>query len=522
MQNIGLKYKKTVKFVSVLLCFILLLTANFTVSAGSLTAAQFQKKLDEVEKLYPQGSQQYEWKVNGSVVGWQCHGYVRWITHYVWGVDFANGNGTGWKLHYATATTTPIDKIVPGDVLRYRTSPTKESNHTIFITRVADDMVYFTDCNSDGKNTIKWERCLSKDTLAEYLKRKMSGYNTLGYIGHYEPNILTVANSVSISFNVNGGAISDSGKTITEYTVVDSKGLNLRSGAGTSFGRVGAMPKNTVFIVSETAEAGGYTWGKTVYNGITGWCVISEDWTTTETISIAPYYTDSKGNIMSSESKSKYIQTMLYGSEYKNGFITADDFDLARKGYTFSGWSKTKNGSVIENSSGSIIPEKIFPELKNGDLDVTLYAVWKSNAVLSGIEVEKLPIKTKYLLNAPFDSSGLEIKLKYSNKTSKIITTGFTLKGFSSTTAGEKNITVSYGTKTTTFKVLVEDLKTGDLNGDFSIDLSDVNLLKLYVTGWNVEIYEKALDVNGDKIVDLVDVVLLAQYVAGWDNAEIK
>ena len=94
MKNNSFKKFKIVKVISVLLCFVLILTANFTALAGSLTATEFEKKLQEVKKLYPQGTQQEEWKVNGSVVGWSCHGYARWISHYVWGVDFANGNGT--------------------------------------------------------------------------------------------------------------------------------------------------------------------------------------------------------------------------------------------------------------------------------------------------------------------------------------------------------------------------------------------------------------------------------------------
>ena len=522
MKNNSFKKFKIVKVISVLLCFVLILAANFTALAGSLTATEFEKKLQEVKELYPQGTQQEEWKVNGSVVGWSCHGYARWISHYVWGVDFANGNGTGWQLYYATATTTPLDRLVPGDVLRYRTKPTSNSNHTIFITRVEDDLVYFTDCNSDGYNTIKWDRVLSKSTLAEYLKRTLANLGTYGYICHYNPNTLSKINSVNISYNVNGGELAGSGETVTKYTVVDSSGINLRSTAGTSGSRVGALPMGAVFTVSETAVADGYTWGKTVYNGVTGWCVISEDWTTSETVSVEPYYVDSTGTVMLSDSKSTYYQTMLMGNTYEKGFAKAEDFGLTKKGFTFLGWSTSKTGGVLANSGGAITPETVFPEVKNGSIDVTLYAVWQSDVVLSGIEVASLPTKTKYLLNAPFDSSGLKIKLKYSNNTSKIITDGFTLKGFSSTTAGDKTITVEYEGKTTTFKLLIQDLKTGDINRDLNIDLLDVTLLAQCVADWDIQCDRTALDVNDDSTVNLIDIVHLARYVAGWEGIELK
>ena len=526
MSNISFKKLKTIKFIAILLCFVLLLAVVSTASVVAVASNDFDEKLQEVKKLYPEGSQKYEWAVNGSVVGWQCHGYARWISFYVWGVDFANGSGKNWVRYDSTATTTAIDKLAPGDVLRYRTSASKNSNHSIFVTKIVEDIVYFTDCNSDGANTIKWDRSITKEKLASLLKLQLAGrdYVEYGYIAHYTPNTLTATNSVNISYNVNGGTFASSGETVTKYTVVESDGLNVRSGAGTEYGIVTALPKGTVFTVTQTAKdkAGKYTWGKTTYNGKTGWCVISMHWTTAETISTAPYSVDSSGNIISNVSGSKYIQTMLYGSEYKNGFTKAEDFGIFKKDNTFVGWSKTKNGSIIPNSLGAIKPESIFPELKDGNLNVTLYAVWQSNVVLNSIEVETLPAKTKYLLKAPFDSNGLKIKLNYSNNTSKTITDGFTLNGFDSATAGEKTITVTYLGKTTTFKVLVEDLKTGDLNGDLNINLADIIILAQYAAGWELECNETALDVNDDGVVNLADLTHLSRYVAGWDGIDIK
>ncbi len=62
----------------------------------------------------------------------------------------------------------------------------------------------------------------------------------------------------------------------TYYQVTTSStSLNLRVEASTSSARVGSVPKGTLLLVTETAENGGYTWGKTVYQGITGWCALS-------------------------------------------------------------------------------------------------------------------------------------------------------------------------------------------------------------------------------------------------------
>lgn len=515
------------KIIALLLCLVIFFGLTPNTQAASYTSAEFNAKLEEVEKLYPQGSQKYEWKVNDAVVGWQCHGYARWISHYVWGVDFANGDGEGWVRYDATANSTPIEKLVPGDVLRYRTSATKDSNHSIFVTAIDGDTVYFTDCNSDGKNTIKWGRTATKSFLVEHLKMQLGSRDNVeyGYIAHYKSNTLTATARLNVSYNANGGTINLPTQKITQYTVVDSSGINLRSGAGTNFGVVGALPKNTVFTITESKSdsAGTYVWGKTTYNGVTGWCVISKNWTTKTEVTIPPaYYLNTDQGIYLTEGKTPFVESFSFGTEYKNALADSTELGLVREGYTFLGWSKTKDGEVASKPTDTLTPELLFPEAEEKEYSATLYAVWQNNKVLTDIEVATLPNKKRYILNSTFSSSGLKIKLKYSNNTSETITEGFTLSGFDSKTTGEKTITVNYKDKSTTFTVLVEDLKTGDLNKDFSIDLVDVTLLAQYVAGWDVDCDPTALDVNADTDVNLMDIVHLSQYVAGWEEIVLQ
>ena len=58
------------------------------------------------------------------------------------------------------------------------------------------------------------------------------------------------------------------------YRVNSSNGVNLRKGAGTSYQTLTAIPDKTEIVVTQTAKANGYTWGKTTYAGYTGWCVL--------------------------------------------------------------------------------------------------------------------------------------------------------------------------------------------------------------------------------------------------------
>lgn len=58
------------------------------------------------------------------------------------------------------------------------------------------------------------------------------------------------------------------------YKVDSYDGINLRKGAGTSYKTLTAIPDGTEIVVTETKKADGYTWGKTSYDGYTGWCVL--------------------------------------------------------------------------------------------------------------------------------------------------------------------------------------------------------------------------------------------------------
>lgn len=256
---------KSKRILSLLLTIVMMLSivplSTVQSNAAALTQSQFEQKLSAAKSLYPDGSRKNEWSVNGTVVGWQCHGYARWLSWYVWGVDFANGRGANWTLYKSTSTSTYIDKLVQGDVVRYRSSTSKTYNHTIFITSISGSTIYFTDCNSDGNNTIKWNRSISKSTLSSYLKISLYGEEaaTYGYIAHYTPNTL--------------GPISpDSCNCSTSYAgnyicTTSSAPLTIRSGHGTSYSAIGSIPSGATVYVS---KANG-TWAHVTYNGVSGY-----------------------------------------------------------------------------------------------------------------------------------------------------------------------------------------------------------------------------------------------------------
>ena len=116
------------------------------------------------------------------------------------------------------------------------------------------------------------------------------------------------------------------------------------------------------------------------------------------------------------------------------------------EGRSFIGWSTQSNSNGIEYVPG----DKLYL-----NSDATLFAQWEASSV-SSISIETLPAKTTYKIGDTLDTSGLKIKLTYSDGTTESITNGFTTSGFSSVDAGTKTVTVAYGGKTTSFTVVVE------------------------------------------------------------------
>jgi len=73
---------------------------------------------------------------------------------------------------------------------------------------------------------------------------------------------------------------------------------------------------------------------------------------------------------------------------------------------------------------------------------------------VSSIEVTTKPTKTSYNIGDTFDKTGMVVTAKYNDGTEEAVT-GYSTSGFSSTTEGEKTITVTYKEKTADFKVTV-------------------------------------------------------------------
>ena len=70
------------------------------------------------------------------------------------------------------------------------------------------------------------------------------------------------------------GQETSSSKVDFKVKITSSNGVNIRSGASTSYKILGAVPYGCEVRISRQTSGGGYSWGLTTYNGIKGWIAL--------------------------------------------------------------------------------------------------------------------------------------------------------------------------------------------------------------------------------------------------------
>lgn len=282
----------------------------------------------------------------------QCQGFSMKMGYDAYGI-----NPYLWQQDTDPAA---LDRLKPGDIIRY-----KNNGHTIFVLGVNDGTITYADCNSDYQCVIRWD---AEITIAKIR-------STFSYV-RVAPYTLD-SNGLAVQFNANGGTVPGSGRQ-TVYTAIYDNGLNLRANPAVASDLLGVVPKNTRFLVTQTATGNGYSWGKINYNGITGWVVISvTKWVKKATSRITDYYVGASGTIYSSIDSSIFFQSFKYGTTYKSGLRSAADFGIERSGYDFLGWSLSQTGDTVLKAGTSITADKIVKPSFSGGQNVVLYAVWR-------------------------------------------------------------------------------------------------------------------------------------------------
>lgn len=97
------------------------------------------------------------------------------------------------------------------------------------------------------------------------------------------------------------------------------------------------------------------------------------------TITSDTYSADSSGLVIQKTDSSVKTLKIIYGIE--DDLHNASTFGLSRDGYTFIGWSLSKDGSsTVFDQQTKYKAETFYPDLKNGSKTVTMYAIWAKSS----------------------------------------------------------------------------------------------------------------------------------------------
>lgn len=218
---------------------------------------------------------------------------------------------------------------IAGDIIMFVNEiGSTTANHVGLVVGVKDGYVYTVEGNSGG------EVATHKYSLThEYI---------LGYcVPKYTVNEGTDYSAFPLKEN----------ETKPGSYVTTASSLNVRTGAGTSYDKIGELPKNSSVTIIEIRNG----WGQIEFNGQMGWISMSYVKGDADTVySITYNFNGGKDGLTR--------QRML-----KDGEIIIADKIPTFEGYQFVGWATSKDATEAKYKAG---------DKYNENKDLTLYAVW--------------------------------------------------------------------------------------------------------------------------------------------------
>ena len=181
--------------------------------------------------------------------------------------------------------------------------------------------------------------------------------------------------------------------------------LNFRSEPTTASSVLGQLPYGTELEITEIANG---KWGKTTYNGKSGW--VSLDYCTK---GYTVRYDSNGGTAVATQIKFPLADLVLTSTK------------PTRVGYEFIGWSTSKNGEAVYQ------PGDLYKENES----ITLYALWRVKTYTVKLDPNGGELKITELTK----EHGKALKLD-----AKPVREGYKLIGWSSTNNGEVKYTDSY------------------------------------------------------------------------------
>lgn len=204
------------------------------------------------------------------------------------------------------------------------------------------------------------------------------------------------------------------------------------------------------------------------------------------------YYTASNGDIYRKSDNKILSPVWKDGDSHENGLYNASTFKMTRTGWHFLGWSIEKSsGTIFDQHDNTITAADIYPEVKNQDGTVTLYARWDENeynvifnanggttsTVSKSVEYSKTygnlptPTRSGYTFNGWYTSASGGTKITADSKVT--ITSNQTLyaqwKAIPVTTTASIETTSKATTTTTVVTTTLPKLTLEKYNVDLSV-----------------------------------------------------
>ena len=467
---------------------------------------------------------------NNKWYGGQCHGYAIKLGFLIFGSVAPDS----WKRHYNAYN------VYAGDLVRIKIG--SDSYHSFFVTKVVGDTIYYTECNYSGPCLVKWNRTISKATLASKLSYVLHNPNyTLSGTGttqtivnpiHSTTNatirngFFTIKNVASGTYlNVWGGTDSN-GTPITTYSYDDSTDQQFNfvhqgNGKYKIYPYCSSIGTNRVVDIFRNNQPIAEGQKVNVYDA-------NDD--TAQLFYIVPL--DDGSYVFEIASKDGYViapPSAYAGSNDRNSQLTVQRYTGANHqkwkfcnnngGETYPVGTYSVDSYKINTNSVNLtmrdgagtgysrvtsIPDGTTINVTqiNGNWGYTSYNGYSGwvcldycifSPSISNISVYSKPYIDQYFTGEKLDANGLVLTLTYSNNSTQLISTGFTTN-YDFSTPGTKTVTVTYEGKTTSFTVNVIEpevidvqiatnaTKTSYYVGD-TLDTTNLSLLATYNNG---------------------------------------
>lgn len=437
--------------------------------------------------------------------GWatQCAGYAQKVASC-----YAGSDPQTWTKRTGTAA---VNDLKTGDVVRYL-----NDGHSVFITKVEGENVWFSDCNYGNRCIIRWDVKTTKSAI----KKTFTNVR----VCPIEPGPDTCSTQYAGWYYVSADRTNiHSGHNLSSYKtyLIKDQRVYVTKATGTGIGQLGHIELNGQECYIEMAgltRLSGVETDTTMYSGdpITGDITISGvacDW----------------------KDLSKAVQVRIVADSGQEATGTADQpgynplsyWSVATTAQKDQGENHQYNIQLNGLPSGMRTLHIYVGSLETGNwVEAETYQV--SIATLEKLEIKTNPEKTEYTVGDTLDTSGLALqgtyKYKFYNSDSegtRDITSGFTCTPTTLDTAGTQTITVNYDGQSTSFDVTVKEKETPnptpDDKDDNKTDPDDTTTTKPDQNEDKLEKLEvetpptKTMYVSGDT-VDTTGLVLKATY----------